>query len=220
MSTIASRLAALGPALALVCAAPVARADRTQVFSIQGAESVDRGDQVTAELKKVAGVKKASFDGRKAELTVRLADGVGDEVVLAAVARSGLKALAGPGQGAYLPPDPFPSGADVVTLSKDGSAVGPFEKLRVSGKYTVFDLYADWCGPCRQVDARLHEILATRKDVAVRKLNVVDFDTPLARQLGPGFEALPFVVVYSPKGKRTEISGLDFPKLDKALSVP
>jgi thiol-disulfide isomerase/thioredoxin len=220
MSLIPSRVAALCPALVLVCAAPVVRADRTQVFSIQGAEGLDRGEQVKAELKKVEGVKKASFDGRKAELTVRLADGVGDEAVLAAIARTGLKAVAGPGQGAYLAPEAFPSGADVITLTKDGSAVGSFEKLRVPGKYTVFDIYADWCGPCRQVDARLREILATRKDVAVRKLNVVDFDTPLARQMGPGFEALPFVLVYSPKGKRTEISGLDLPKLDKALSVP
>jgi thiol-disulfide isomerase/thioredoxin len=220
MSLITMRAMALGPALFLAAAAPPARADRTRVFSIQGAESLESGERIKAELKKVAGVKKATFDGPKAELTVRLADGVADDAVLSAVARSGFKAVAGAGQGAYRAGEAFPAGADIVVLSKDGAAVGPFEKLRVAGKYTVFDLYADWCGPCRQVDARLREIVAARQDVAVRKLNVVDFDTPLARQMGPGFEALPFVVVYSPSGKRTEITGLDLQKLDKALRAP
>jgi hypothetical protein len=59
-----------------------------------------------------------------------------------------------------------------------------------------------------------------RPDVAVRKLNVVDFDTPLARELGSRFEALPYVVVFSPAGKRTDIMGIDFSKLDRALGTP
>ena len=209
--------------LFLLClwAAPrAAWADRTQVFSIQGADGGDRGAQAEAEVKKVKGVKKASFDARKVELTVRLADGVGDDVVIAAIARSGLKALPGAGQGAYVPGEAFPSGADVATLSKAGEAVGPLAKRRVAGKYTVFDLYAEWCGPCRLVDTRLREIVAARQDVAVRKLNVVDFDSPLAREMGPGFDALPYVVVFTPSGKRVEITGIDFPKLDKALKTP
>jgi thiol-disulfide isomerase/thioredoxin len=201
-------------------AADAAPADRTQVFSIQGADCGKCGDEIKDELKKVAGVKKAEFDIHKVELTVRLADGVADEVVIAAVERTGKKAIAGAGRGAYLPPAAFPPGADVATLTADGSAVGPLDKLRVPAKYTVFDVYADWCGPCRKVDERLRELSAERKDLAVRKLNVVDFDTPLARELGGRFEALPYVVVISPSGKRTDIQGLDLKKLDQALARP
>ena len=119
--------------------------------------------------------------------------------------------LAGPG------PEAYPPGADVQTLSRKGEAVGPLAKRRVTDKYTVFDVYADWCGPCRLVDAHLREVTAERKDVAVRKLNVVDFDTPLAREFGPDFEVLPYVVVFSPQGKRTDIFGADLERLDKAL---
>jgi thiol-disulfide isomerase/thioredoxin len=207
-------------ALCLGSAPRAAWADRTQVFSLQGADGGDRGAEAEAEVKKVKGVKKASFDARKVELTVRLADGVGDDVVIAAVARTGLTAVAGAGQGTYVPHEAYPAGADFVVLSKAGEAVGPLPKRRVPGKYTVFDLYADWCGPCRLVDTRLREIVAARPDVAVRKLNVVDFDTPLAREMGPGFDALPYVVVFTPSGKRVEITGIDFPKLDKALRAP
>jgi copper chaperone CopZ len=197
-----------------------ARADRTQVFSIQGADCGKCGEEIKDELKKVPGVKKADFDMLKVELTVKLADGVSDDVIIAAVEKAGLKALAGPGQGSYLPPAAYPPGADVATLTRDGAAVGPLDKLRVPAKYTVFDVYADWCGPCREVDERLRQLVEKRSDLAVRKLNVVDFDTPLARELGARFEALPYVIVFSPAGKRTEIQGIDFAKLDRALGAP
>ncbi len=95
--------------------------------------------------------------------------------------------------------------------------MGPLDKHRVPGKYTVFDFFADWCAPCRLVDARLREILKRRADVAVRKLDIVDFDSPLAHELGPDFDALPYLVVLDPKGRRTEIIGADFEALEKAL---
>ena len=113
----------------------------------------------------------------------------------------------------------YPRGADVATLTRDGSRVGPLEKLRVRGKFTVFDFYADWCAPCRAIDRRLRVIAGSRRDVAIRKLNVVSFESPLAEELGPDFEALPLLVVFDPAGKRTEIVGLDLERLDEALAA-
>jgi thiol-disulfide isomerase/thioredoxin len=136
-------------------------------------------------------------------------------VVLAAAERAELRAIVGAGQGSYLPKEVFPAGADVQELNKDGAAVGPLDKLRVPDKFTVFDVYADWCGPCRDVDERLRKIVAKRPDVAVRKLNVVDFDSPLAVELG--VDILPYVIVFTPQGKKTEIRGAELGKIDKAL---
>ena len=65
------------------------------------------------------------------------------------------------------------------------------------------------------MDERLRKIVAKRPDVAVRKLNVVDFDSPLALELG--VEILPYVVVFTPEGKKTEIRGAELRKIDKAL---
>jgi copper chaperone CopZ len=202
----------------LVTAGP-AFADRVQVFSIQGADCSTCAEKIKDELKKTKGVGKVEFDKKKVELTVKLDDGVGDDVVTSAVERAGFKALVGPGQGAYLPHPEFPAGADVAWLSRDGSAVGPLAKLRVADKYTVFDVYADWCGPCREVDERLRDIVAARSDVAVRKLNVVEFESPLGRELGARLEALPYVIVFTPSGKRVDIAGVDMAKLDKALAA-
>ncbi len=114
----------------------------------------------------------------------------------------------------------YPAGADVRVLTRDGRAVGPLDELRARGKYTVFDLYADWCAPCKLVDVRLREIVAKRRDVAVRKLNVVDFDSPLAAEMGPQFDSLPWLVVFSPSGRRQDVVGLDLAQLDDALKQP
>jgi copper chaperone CopZ len=207
-------------ALSLLAVPALAAADRVQVFSIQGADCAQCADKIKKALKPVKGVKKTEFDQVKVELTVRLDDTVTDEAVVDAIATTGLKAVPGAGQGAYLPHEGYPAGADVQTLSPDGRAVGSLYHKRVDGKHTVFDVYADWCGPCRLVDARLREILGQRSDVAVRRLNVVSFETPLAGELGPNFQALPYLIVYSPTGKRTDIEGADFARLDKALARP
>jgi copper chaperone CopZ len=209
-----------GFALAVLLVLPTAaRADAIRVYSLQGADCESCADKVRDELKKVKGVKKVDFDKQKVEITVRLAENVADADVVAAVERAGLKAVVGAGHGAYLPAEKYPEGADMKVLSPDGSAVGKLDQLRVPDKYTVFDVYAEWCGPCRFVDARLREIVSARRDVAVRKLNVVDFDTPLAKELGPRLDALPYVIVFDPAGKRTDIVGADFGKLDKALGT-
>jgi thiol-disulfide isomerase/thioredoxin len=205
--------------LSLLVAGVPAWADRVQVFSIQGADCATCAEKIKDELDKTKGVAKATFDKQKVELTVKLEDGVPDDVVTTAVERAGFKALVGPGQGAYLPHPEYPAGADVAWLSRDGSAVGPLPKLRAPGKYTVFDVYADWCGPCRAVDERLREIVAARADVAVRKLNVVEFESPLGKELGSRLEALPYVIVFTPSGKRIDIAGADMEKLDKALAA-
>ena len=211
--------AALPCLLVALGVAASARADRTQVYSIHNADCADCANKIKAELKKVPGVKKADFDVQKVELTVRMAETVSDETVIEAAERAGLKATVGAGSGGYQPPEGYPATSDVQTLSKKGEAVGRLDKLRVKDKYTVFDVYADWCGPCRLVDARLREITAARKDVAVRKLNVVSFESPLAQEMGPDFDSLPYVVVFSPEGKRTEVVGADLARLDRALGA-
>ena len=208
--------------LAVAVASP-ARADRVQVFSVQGSNCGNCEEEIRPYLKKLKGVKSWSFNEAKSEFTMTLADNVPNEVVAAAFERQGCyRAVPGAGRGAKAgayKSEPYPEGADMVVVTHTGEAVGPLEKLRVPGKYTVLDFYADWCGPCRVVDKQLREVVGSRKDVAVRKLNVVDFETPLARQLGRKLKALPYVVVFDPNGKRTEISGNNPKQLAAALGV-
>ena len=206
-------------AVAGLLAASAGHAERKQVYSLTGVDCADCGAPIKTRIKKIKGVKKVEFDVQKVELTVTMEDGVSDQAVLAAIGGSGpgFKATIGPGKGAYIPFGKYPEDADVIVLTESGAPVGPLEKLRAPGKYTVFDLYADWCGPCRVVDNELREVVARRQDVAVRKLNVVGFESALAREQGAKLKALPYLVVFSPSGKRTDLIGHDAKKLAAAL---
>lgn len=205
--------------LALLVAAGHARADRTQVYSIRGADCGDCGNQVLAALKKLKGVKRATFDRYSVEVTATVTDAISDAQVTDWIQKSSpaFTVIVGADKGAYLPLPEYPKNADVQILTRDGSALGDLAKLRVAGKYTVFDVYADWCGPCRVLDHDLRDLVATRSDIAVRKLNVVRFESPLAREFGASLKVLPHVVVFTPTGVRHDLSGADSKRVAAAL---
>lgn len=210
-------------AFALVIAAGPARADRTQVFSIQGAECSSVQTEMGPYFKK-AGVKKWTYDPDRFEFTITVADKIKDDDIVKLFEEQGcFRAIPGAGQGlltSEYKPEPYPDGADMKVVTEKGDAVGKLEDLRVEGKYTVLDFYADWCGPCRLVDAQLREIVGARNDIAVRKLNIVGFESPLARELGRKLKALPYVIVFDPEGKKTELIGNNPEKLSEALGAP
>jgi hypothetical protein len=61
--------------------------------------------------------------------------------------------------------------------------------------------------------------LSDRSDVAYRRLDIGDWDTPLAQHYLKGVASLPYVVVYGTTGgKVDDIAGLDLPKLDAAIA--
>lgn len=106
---------------------------------------------------------------------------------------------------------------DVQSLTDNGSDVD-LEPHLVAGKITVFDFHAQWCHPCKDLDRHLAGVMDQHSDVAVRKLDVVDWDSPLAKRYLGNVPELPYVIVYSPKGRRiAEIAGLQLGRLDRAI---
>jgi len=118
--------------------------------------------------------------------------------------------------------EPLPTlgaGADLLTLAERGEDVPSLEPYLVPDKVTVFDFYADWCAVCRKVDRHVYALLNQRSDVAYRKLNVVSWESPLARRYLTDAPGLPLIVVYGKDGREVAtLSGGDTVALDKALS--
>lgn len=99
------------------------------------------------------------------------------------------------------PPHPAFPGLDARLVSR-GARVDLADHV-VKGKITVFDFYADWCEPCLYTDTWLRRWLAEEPVLALRKVDVVSWESPVARQhlAGPSSE-LPYFVVYDLAGRR------------------
>ncbi len=115
-------------------------------------------------------------------------------VVAAAAAGAGMYALLSHGPAAATRAGEEP---DIRIISK-GQPVNLRDHL-VSGKYTLFDYYADWCPPCRELAPQLEELVRHRSDLAIRKIDIVDWSEPVAGQ--QGVHDLPYLRLFGPDGR-------------------
>ena len=100
---------------------------------------------------------------------------------------------------AAAPAPPDWTGADVASVADAGEAV---DLVPVPGVVTVFDFWAPWCAPCHALDRKLAPLARSHPGrLAVRTLNVVDWDSPAAaRYLKDPPRGLPHVKVYGADG--------------------
>ena len=83
---------------------------------------------------------------------------------------------------------PTPPGADVLDVVQAGE-LAPLEAA--PGRFTVIDFWAPWCEACKTLDRDLRALAAKRPGLAVRRVNIVDFNSPIARRELPGVSVLP-----------------------------
>jgi thiol-disulfide isomerase/thioredoxin len=67
------------------------------------------------------------------------------------------------------------------------------------GSVTVVDFYADWCGPCRQLSPSLEQMATNDPEVALRKIDIVNWRTAVAQQFN--VRSIPQVNVYNRSGR-------------------
>lgn len=194
---------------------------KTTVVSFTDLDCSDCGEDMARALVKVDGVHKTAFDNRKAELTV-VADPTVDVFTLAQKnkpADEEWSLVSGAGKGRYLPWEKPKEGTDVKQLATDGEDVPDLTPHLAMGKVTIVDFSAKWCEPCRTLDEHVLKMVEARQDIAYRKLDVGDWDTPLAQRYLKGVKELPYVLLFDKNGKQlATMTGLDLPKLDAAVN--
>lgn len=193
---------------------------RTTVLSLDHLDCGDCGDKLATKLRERPAVYSTSFDKRRAELAVVAApsfDALTEAKALSAGEEYAL--VLGAGKGGYVAWTKAPEGTDVIAVAKDGEDVPDLAPHLVRGKVTVIDFSALWCAPCRMLDEHMMATLGKRTDVAYRKLDIGDWDTPLAKRYLKGVPQLPYVIVYSKTGQKVSaVSGFDVAKLDAAIN--
>lgn len=190
------------------------------VLSLQGLDCRDCAAKAAERLREEPGVREVIFDEAKVELYVIHEPGRPAPERLAQVAHEAdeeWKVVLGAGYGSWVTRVKFPPNADVQWISKAGEDVEVAAHL-APGKVTVLDFYADWCGPCREVDLEMMEILEKHTGVALRKINIVDWDSPVTKHYMADVATLPYLVVHGKDGRRVAtIAGLDLPALRSAV---
>jgi len=80
------------------------------------------------------------------------------------------------------------------------------------GSVTVVDFYADWCGPCRQLSPSLEQLASSDPEVALRKIDIVNWKTAVAQQFN--IHSIPQVNIYDRSGRLVgTVVGVDFEKV-------
>lgn len=192
------------PILALLCVTSVALADDFK--TIRGKEykdaSVSRIEPDGIVLRTKSGISKVYFVELPKEVQERFHYNPAN-----AVAYSAAQALAQPARAGRGQP---------VEIISHGTQVDINQHL-APGYVTVVDFYADWCPACRSLSPQLEQMAASDPQIALRKIDIVNWRTAVARQFS--ISSLPQVNIYNRAGQLIgTVSGADIDQIRRYVA--
>jgi len=106
-------------------------------------------------------------------------------------------------------------GQQVETIAHGGQV--DITKHLALGNVTIVDFYADWCGPCRQVSPSLEQMANTDPEIALRKVDIVNWNTAVVRQYN--IHSIPHINVYNRGGHLVgTVVGADVEKIKRYIA--
>ena len=168
-------------------------------FSLAGMSCATCANPATKALGDISGVLDVKVDFHSKKAIVKAKREIARDEI-----REALKTL---GFEAHFPGDPVvealseteKASLDIETAS-DGEALKIRDHL-APDKITIFDYYADWCGPCHLLSPKLERLLLKYQNLALRKVDIGDWETKVAKQATKEFDlpGLPYVRIYGPR---------------------
>ena len=207
-------------ALSLAFAAAVS-AQQTFVteFEVAGLSCDGCAAAATEALSALPGVAKVdvAFATKKARVESKRT--IGDGEVRAALAKLGFEARFP--NDPVVPPLTAAERARLdIAIASHGEAFDVRKHL-ARGKFTIFDFWAEWCGPCHVLTPKIERLVAENANVALRTIDLKNWESAAAKQATKDFKlpGLPYVRVYGPDGKFAgEVVGNDIEAIKRLIA--
>ncbi|PCJ85575.1 MAG: hypothetical protein COA57_07465 [Flavobacteriales bacterium] len=172
---------------------------KTIEFTVEGMTCGNCANTVQQALTKLEGVENATVDFPTKKATV-VAKNVTHEQLRKTVADANFEAIFSGEEMVKPLSDEDKKRVDIETI-KGGNKIKIKDHL-TEGKITIFDFYADWCGPCRVFSPKVEQMLLRHKNLVLKKVDVVSWKSSLSKQLTKEYQfpALPFTLIFDDKG--------------------
>ncbi len=187
-------------------------------FTIEGMSCTGCANSSQKTLVKLKGVDSAfvNFDSKQAVVYGR--GQLDEETIKKAIAELNFQALFG--DDVLITPltEEEKKGLDILVI--EGGKKINFKEHLAKDRITIFDFYADWCAPCKLYSPRLERLLLEMPGLALRKVDLVSWESELAKQLTKAYKlpALPFTLIFDDKGKLVaKIEGNEIEKVRYSL---
>lgn len=189
--------------LALVLSASLFADDTARFeFTVAGMSCGHCAESATEALRKIDGVRSAKVDFATKKATVVADTRVNRKMITRALGSFGFEARFADTKVPARLTESERKKIDITVASR-GERV-ELAKHLAPGKFTIFDFWAEWCGPCHLLTPKLERLVHESDGrIALRTIDLVKWDSPVAAQATEELElpGLPYVRIYGPDGK-------------------
>jgi thioredoxin 1 len=187
--------------MALLATMALAQPKATR-FEVAGMSCGDCAKNATKALRKIRGVTAVRVDYESKQATLTASRPVAPDEIRGALALVGMEARF---PGETLVPaltDEERARLDIRAASEEGRAYD-IKKQLAPGKITLFDFWAEWCGPCHLLTPKLEQLVKGDGGLALRTIDIDTWTSPASKQATREFHmsGLPYVRVYGPDGR-------------------
>jgi thioredoxin 1 len=192
--------------------------DKIFEAKIEGMTCKGCAETAKKTLLKVEGIKEATVDFNTKIARVIAEKSITEKQIKETIAGIGYEAL-------FNGEDLVKSLSENEKSKLDITVINGGKKININdhtsaGKINIFDFYADWCGPCKLFSPKAERLLLTYPNLALRKVDVVEWDSEVSKQLTKDYRmpALPFVLIFNDRGKLLgKVTGNHIEKVEEII---
>ncbi len=170
-------------------------------FEVDGMSCDMCASSATEALEKIRGVDNVQIDFDSKTGTIESSREIDRDEIRKALSTLGFEARFPGEEGIQRLSEEEKAPLDIAVASR-GERIRLEEHL-APGKITIFDFWAEWCGPCHLLTPKLERLVQENDDVALRTIDLLSWESDVAKQSTDQFKlpGLPYVRVYDSDGR-------------------